>query len=308
MNPFYLGVCLAVLSANGFGMIPIFAKYAYQGGTTVTTLLFLRFSLAALFFFGFIFIRRVEIRVSRSTLLALFILGSVLYMMQSNFYFSAVRYIPASLAVLLFYTYPVFVAIIASLVDREKMTGHIVGAIAVSMTGLVLVLGTTPREISLYGILLAAAAGLVYSCYIVLGSRVLKQLPVMVASAFVTLFASFSFLFMGLAGGTLQFDITPRAWYAVAGLVLFSTIMAVFTFFKGIELIGSTRASILSMVEPLTTIGFSALLFQERLSWLQLIGGAAVLCGALLVITSGRAEAGPDTGAETGMEVKSRVD
>ena len=286
MNPFHMGVGLVFLSAMGFGMIPIFALYAYQGGATVATLLFLRFIIAALFFLTYTLIKYKNFEFKKINWGALLLMGSVLYMLQSVCYFTAVKYIPASLAVLLFYTYPIFVAILSVLIDKETLTRQVVFAILVSSVGLALVLGTTFNKINIYGVLLAAAAGLVYSCYITMGNRVLKQLPVMVASAFVTLFASMSFLVIGLATASLTFQLPAQAWLAVAGVALFSTIIAIFTFFRGIELIGSTRASILSTVEPLTTIGFSALLFSERLSWLQLLGGIAVLGGAVLVVTT----------------------
>lgn len=302
MNPYYIGVALVILSATGFGMIPIFAIYAYQGGTTVTTLLFLRFFIAALFFYSFIMINRMEININKSLLVSLFLLGSIFYMMQSNFYFSSVKYIPASLAVLLFCTYPIFVAVLSALFNGEVLTKRVFISIAVSITGLVLVLGATFNRIDMHGVMLACAAALVYSCYIVLGSRVLKKLPVMVTSAFVTMFASFSFLAIGLTTGTLHFNLETQAWFAIAGLGLFSTIIAVFTFFRGIALIGSTRASILSMVEPLTTIGFSAMLFQERLTWVQLIGAVAVLAGTMLVVTAGRAPV--EVKAEAEVEVE----
>lgn len=286
LNPFYLGVLLVFLSAAGFGMIPVFALYAYQGGATVTTLLFFRFTLAALCFFAYIFIKERSISVNRSSIKYLLLMGGVIYTLQSNLYFSAVKFIPASLAVLIFYIYPIFVAIASSLVDKEILTKQILFSIAVSLAGLTLVLGTSFGEINIVGTLLALGAGLVYSCYIVLGNRVLKKSPALVTSAFICLFAALSNLTIGLATNTLRFDLTTEAWLAMAGVALVCTVLAIFTFFRGLELIGSTRASILSMVEPLVTIGFSALLFQERLTWLQILGGAAVLCGAMLVVSA----------------------
>ncbi|WP_027364517.1 DMT family transporter [Desulfotruncus alcoholivorax] len=295
MNQFYTGVGLVFLSAMGFGMIPIFALYAYQGGATVNTLLFLRFIIAAVFFLTYTFIKYRNFELKKIKWGSLLLMGGILYMLQSVCYFSAVKYIPASLAVLLFYTYPVFVAVLSAIIDKEILTKQVIFAILVSSAGLVMVLGTTFKKIDAFGVLLAAAAGLVYSCYITMGNRVVKQLPVMVTSAFVTLFASFSFLVIGLATDSLTFHLPLPAWLAVAGLALFSTIIAIFTFFRGIELIGSTRASILSMVEPLTTIGFSAMLFGERMSWLQLVGGIAVLGGAVSVVTAVRQDRHKDT-------------
>lgn len=298
MNPFYTGVGLVFLSAMGFGMIPIFALYAYQGGAAVITLLFLRFIIAALFFLTYTLIKYRNFNFKKINWVSLLMMGSVLYMLQSVCYFSAVKYIPASLAVLLFYTYPIYVAVLSTLIDKEILTKQVIIAILVSSIGLAMVLGTTFEKINVYGLLLAAASGLVYSLYITMGNRVVKQLPVIVTSAFVTLFASFSFLVIGIATDSVTFQLPAQAWLAVAGVALFSTIIAIFTFFRGIELIGSTRASILSMAEPLTTIGFSAVLFSERLSWLQLIGGLAVLGGALLVITTDKQEKRKGTAAK----------
>lgn len=283
MNPYYTGVILSFISANGFGLIPIFAIYAYDGGATVETLLFFRFVLAALFFFLYTFISKQELKVNKVTLLYLVLMGCVLYTLQSACYFSSVRYIPASLAVLLFYTYPVLVAVLAVIVEKEKLTEVTVASIVISFLGLALVLGTSFGNVNLHGMMLACAAALVYSCYITIGSRVLKELPVLVTSAYVTMFASFSFLATGLVTGNLDFNLEKQAWLAIAGVALFCTIIAIFTFFKGIELIGSTNASIISMVEPLTTIGFSAVLFGERLGAMQIAGGLAVLMGSLLV-------------------------
>ena len=56
------------------------------------------------------------------------------------------------------------------------------------------------------------------------------------------------------------------------------------TFFAGMERIGATRASILSTVEPVVTIGCSALLLGERLSCLQGFGAILVLAGAVWVV------------------------
>jgi len=286
LNHFYRGAFLVFLSAAGFGLIPIFALYAYKGGANVNTLLFLRFTTAAIFFFILIMVKNIKFQLTRSHVLSLFILGSVLYTLQSNFYLSSVKFIPASLAVLLFYTYPVFVALLSSLVIRETLSRQILASIALSIIGLIMVLGDSFNNINPQGIMLAFGSALLYSFYIVLGNRVVQQLPALLTSAFITLFASISYLIMGISTSSIKLDLSAEAWVAVAGIVLFSTIMAILTFFRGIELIGSTKASILSMIEPLVTIGFSALLFYERLSWIQLLGGVFVVLSSVYVVTA----------------------
>ncbi len=284
MNRFYLGAFLVVLSAAGFGVMPVFALYAYQDGVSVATLLFLRFALAALLLFLYLFLKLKKIKLARTYLFPLFLLGGVFYPLLSTAYFSSVKYIPASLAVLLLYTYPVFVALLSVFLDKELLTRQILFSVALSFFGLTLVLGASFRALNFLGAFLAFTTAVTYACYITLGNRVVKQLTPVITSAFVILFASVSLFFISLFTGNIAFDFQARAWLPIGGLAFFSTVISVLTFFRGLEIIGSTRASVLSMMEPLVTIVFSALLFSERLTWLQAVGGLAVLSGSVLVV------------------------
>ncbi|MDR7867468.1 MAG: DMT family transporter [Sporomusaceae bacterium] len=293
MNQYYKGVALVFLSALGFSLLPIFAIFAYREGANVLTILFLRFSFAALFLFAYLALKKQPVAVSRRQLALLFALGGVLYSAQSSLFFGSLRYIPASLTSLLLYTFPIIVAILASIVDKEKLTRDNLLAITFAMTGLVFVLGASPSAVDITGILMALGAAVVYSVYLVLGARVVRELSPTVTTAFVASFAALSLLTAGTAGGALNFALSPAAWLAVAGIVAFATIMAMLTLFRGLELIGPTRSSILSMLEPLLTFAFSALLFGDRFTALQLAGGVAVLAGAAMVVLSrGKQEAG----------------
>ncbi len=294
MNRYYQGVALVFLSALGFSLLPIFAIFAYREGAGVLTLLFLRFTLAALFLFAYLGLKKQPVAVSRRQLALLFALGGVLYSAQSSLFFGSLRYIPATLTSLMLYTYPLFVALLAAVVDKERLTVKNLLAIALSMTGLVFVLGASAEAINATGVLMALGAAVVYSAYLVIGTRVVRELSPLVTTAYVASFAALSMLTAGTAGGSLNFALTPTAWLAVAGIVAFATILAMLTLFRGLELIGPTRASILSMLEPLLTFGFSALLFGDRFTALQLAGGAAVLAGAAMVVLSRAKEEPPE--------------
>lgn len=286
MNQYHKGVALVFLSALGFSLLPIFAIFAYREGAGVLTLLFLRFTLAALFLFAYLGLKKQSAAVSRRQLALLFALGGVLYSAQSSLFFGSLHYIPASMTSLMLYTYPLFVALLAAVVDKERLTVQNLLAIALSMTGLVFVLGASAEAVNATGVLMALGAAVIYSAYLVIGTRVVRELSPLVTTAYVASFAAFSMLIAGGAGGSLNFALTPTAWLAVAGIVAFATIMAMLTLFRGLELIGPTRASILSMLEPLLTFAFSALLFGDRFTALQLAGGAAVLAGAAMVVLS----------------------
>lgn len=284
MQSYYRGVALVFLSAFGFGLLPIFAIFAYREGANVPTLLFLRFAFAALLLFAYLRLKGEKLILTRQQCGQLFLLGGILYSAQSFCYFSSVELIPASLTALLLYTYPIFVALLAGIVDKERLNKAEILAIALSLAGLVFVLGAAPTAVNLTGVLLALGAAVVYSIYLIVGTRVVKGLSPLATSACVAAWASLSLFVTGGASGSLNFNLTATAVLALAGIVVFPTILAMLTLFRGLDLIGPTRASILSMVEPLITFTFAAILFGDHFTPLQLAGGVAVLTGAALVI------------------------
>ncbi|WP_297991418.1 DMT family transporter [Anoxybacillus sp.] len=280
------GYGLVLLSATGFAFIPIFALYAYDSGVTVTTLLFLRFALAALFFFLYLWLKEKNWKVSRSHLLYLFLLGGIFYMMQSSFYFQAVKYIPSSLAALLLYLNPIFVAIFSFFINKEKLTKHIIIAILISFLGMLLVLGAPEGKIQPLGIALAIGAAIVYSMYIIVGNKVTALVPPITASAYIALFAALSFFIFGIGSGTLHFQFGTKGWLPIIGTSFVSSVLAMLTFFAGMNIIGPTKAAILSMIEPIVTFLLSMVFLHESISSIQMIGGLIVLSGAMLVVTT----------------------
>lgn len=285
MHSFFAGVLLVFVSAFGFGLMPIFALYAYRSGINVPTLLFLRFGIAAICLFAYILARQTRWVVPRGEMVSLFFLGGVLYTLQSTFYFSAVRYIPASLAALILYLYPVIVALLAVLLENETLSWKSMAPALLSLIGIVIVLGVPVERPDWFGVLLAFGAALVYSVYIIIGRRVVARIPALVTTAFISAFAAVSFLVYGGITQSLNFDLPVETWVLVLGIVLFSTILAMATFFAGMDIIGATRASILSTIEPVITIGFSVLLLDEKISWGQGTGALLVLTGTIWVIS-----------------------
>ena len=71
-------------------------------------------------------------------------------------------------------------------------------------------------------------------------------------------------------------------------MALVSTVLAIFTFFAGLERVGPSAASILSTFEPVVTIVLAYLVLSERLSALQLAGAALVLAAAILLAAPAR--------------------
>ncbi len=80
----------------------------------------------------------------------------------------------------------------------------------------------------------------------------------------------------------------------MAAIAVVSTVVPIAAFFAGLARVGSSRASILSTIEPPITVLLAMAVFGETLGWPQVLGGVLVLSGAVLVVE----QLDPDLGRE----------
>ena len=253
-------------------------RWSQYSNRTVFTVLF-----AALFFFILLIISKTEIRLSYRLLTGTLLVGGVFYMIQSILYFNSVHYLTASMVNLIFYAYPAIVAILSIWVNKEPLHRNVVLALIASFLGLILVLGSGLSGLNKIGVLSAFGAALVYAIYMLLSNRLIEEVSPIITSTFVSMFASFSLLIAGVATDSISFDFNPTTWLPIMGIVLFSTVLAIYGLFKGLEIIGPTKAAILSMIEPLVTILFGCILFMDKLTSVQWFGAFLVISGAILI-------------------------
>jgi len=278
-----LGAWFIIASAAGFATLGILIKYAFAGGANIVTILAGRFLIAAVFLLLYLMLRRIPLTVSRKAFWQLTLMGAVGYGGMSMLYANGIHYLPASLTGLLLYTYPALVSLLSVLVGDERCTVQKGVALVICSAGLVLVLGASFAGARLEGVLSVLGAAVIYSCYILIGNRILKNLDPLVTSLYVCSSAGLAFLLYGLASGDLLLKMAPAGWLSILGIAVFPTLFGVIGFFAGLRLIGATNASIISMLEPLITVLLSALLLGERIGWLQGLGGAVLLLGAVIL-------------------------
>lgn len=278
--------CIAI-SAVGFGMMPLFANIAYQAGATPVSVLFLRFSMAALIMLG-ISIKTQEAFPRGKSLLILVLMGAVGYAGQSLSYFTALRFAPAGLVAILLYIYPALVTGLSFIVFKYPITRVKFFTLLLSLAGIPLVIGWQSGG-QLLGIALGLLAAVIYAVYIIIGAKVMQHTNALVSSTIIVTSAAVAFGGITLWHG-LSFPATLAGWGAILGLSLFSTVVAIVMFFKGIQQIGPVDAAMLSTLEPVVAVGLAWAFMGEGLTMMNLCGGLMILTAALLLA---RYEASP---------------
>ena len=275
----FTGILLIAISAASFGTLAIFGRFLYADGLDTFTMLFLRFGLAALLMAMILLLRKEKFPRGK-ILLQLIGMGALGYVGQSFSYLTAINYASAGLVALLLYLYPMFVFILSVIVLREKVTWIKIIAILLALIGTALTVD--PSGGRLYGILLAVAAALIYSVYIIVGTNVMKHVSVVQSS--LVIFASAGAVYGILtAFNGVHFPSTNSGWLSIVGIVLVATVIPVVTFLAGLERIGPTNAAMLSTLEPVVTVLLATWIFSERLQTISLLGGGMILIAVILL-------------------------
>jgi drug/metabolite transporter (DMT)-like permease len=280
----FSGVILVSISGIAFGCMPLFAIYAYEAGVNPVTLLFLRFLTAGLFMLLVMLVKRIPFPRGKS-LLGLIGMGAIGYVGQSLCYFTALTLASAGLVALLLYLYPVLVMSLSTLIFKEPLTRVKGFAALLALCGAVLVIGPG-REGQPLGIILGLGAALIYSFYILVGNRILKDEAAFPSSAVIMMSAGAALGLLVAAQG-IHLPVSPSGWLASFALAIVSTIIAILTFMAGMQKVGATNAALISTLEPLVSVILAAWLLGESLTFVKLVGGGLILSAVLILAKGG---------------------
>ncbi len=83
--------------------------------------------------------------------------------------------------------------------------------------------------------------------------------------------------------GWLNVELPGNSLWIMLGLVVFATVLPLFCVSEGIRRIGASRGALLSTVGPPATALMAYLMYDERLSVLQLLGTVLVVLSVALL-------------------------
>jgi drug/metabolite transporter (DMT)-like permease len=277
-----MGPVLTLLSAIGFGLMAVFAKLAYDDGVGVDALLLVRFALAAVVLAAVAQAQGRFRGIDRRSVVMGLLMGAVGYSAQSGLYLFALTKVAASQVALVFCVYPLLVMVGAVLIGRERPSWRRGSALVVALSGVTLVLGGAVGGFDPVGTALSLGAAAVYTAYILVGDRVGAVDPIAFA-ALVCCGATGTFLSWSVLHDVPDLGFDPQGWLWLALVALVCTVASIILFFAGLSRVGPSVAALLSMLEPVVTVGSAALVFGEALSPQQALGGLLVLVSVAVV-------------------------
>jgi drug/metabolite transporter (DMT)-like permease len=278
------GVILAIISAICYGMNPLGALFLYEEGLNVNSVIFYRFIFASILLAIFMLIKKDSFYLKFKEIILLALLG-LLFGISAISLFNSFLYMDAGLASTVLFIYPIFVAIIMALFFKEKNSIITILSIVFAFIGVVLLYESDGANVSNFGIFLVIVSSLCYAIYIVIINQYLKMSALKV-TFYSMLFCTITILIHSFFDSSL--NIMPlvnfNMWFYTIFLALVPTIISLLFLIKAIQLIGSTSASILGALEPLTAVLIGVYVFNEKITFWLVIGIVFILFGVILIV------------------------
>ena len=276
-------VLMIISSMLIFGTIGVFRRYI---PVSSAFLAFSRGLLGGLCILLFLRMKKEKAaeKLPRRTLLGLIVSGAL---MGINWIllFEAYNHTTVAVATLCYYMQPTIVMLLSPLIFREKLTVRKSICAIVAVVGMVLVsgvIGNGGQGSSLRGVLLGLGAAVFYSSVVIMnklirGVDAYQKTTVQLLSAGLVMVP-----YLLLTGGCSAEGFTPAviALLLVVGLV--HTGLAYVLYFGSMDGLRVQTVAILSYIDPVSALLFSAVLLREPLTLWGIIGAVMIIGSAIV--------------------------
>ena len=277
-------ILFALSAASLYGLIPSFVRAAYENGVPAVESTLFRTTFIIFALGGFAVLRGERFAVPPAAR-ASFLLQVVATAMISIGYIASLQFIPVGLAVIIFYTSPIIIMVVAPVVEGTRPSLARFATALAGFAGLVVALGFSLAGLDWRGVALAALGAAGYALQFFSGRSLTRHLSPGVMASLVhgAVWPIVLGVVLWQNGGAIRL-LDPKG-VAVAGYAFLTSVALCYMFAYVIHMLALryAPASVIAPVfnvEPIVTTGAAAFVLGERLSPHQYVGGVIVL-GAL---------------------------
>jgi len=256
---------------------------AFQYGITPTLLIMLRLCISSCtLFLPVLIFRRDLLKIKRRHIPFFIIFGLFPIALQRVAYFYAVDFTTATVAAMLFYTYPVIVAAMSVFLFKKKVTKKTVSAIILTFLGASFVVKIYEASlfiVNLPGIFFGLLSSILFAVYVAMVKWLRND------------YSSWTLVFYGdgLGAVALTFvtafslpEVTSfptQLWLLIFTIAWIPSLLGYFLYSHAMKYVEATKGSIVSIIEPISAALLSVIILAEILELLQLLGIVLALIG-----------------------------
>ena len=238
--------------------------------------------------------RKEQEKIQRLTLLELAVSGALIGI-NWILLFEAYNHTTVAVATLCYYMQPTIVMLLSPLIFQEQLTARKAACAAAAIIGMVLVSGVMDNSAqggSLRGVLLGLGAAVFYSAVVIMNNKItgIGAYP----KTTVQLFAAGAVMipYLLFTGGFSTESFTPAAVVLLLVVGVVHTGVAYVLYFRSMDGLRVQTVAILSYIDPVSALLFSAFLLQEPLSVMSVIGAVLIIGSAVFSETGPQSQDG----------------
>lgn len=277
------GYIYTALSAIIFGLMPLLTKIIIARGATSLTIPFFRVFYVTIVLFFVLKIKKIDLHLEKRDLLSVMltsIFGSGLTIIILT---ESYNYVDTGIATSLHFLYPLFVAILCCFFYGEKIKKKQILSLSFALVGIICFM--SKGNGSLFGYFLAIASGLTYAFYLVkMDKSGLVKMNALKLSFYLALFTTIEIFTMNLFMQDVVFKMDVLSYTLLLVLALSSSFLATVLLQKGVLLLGSTRASFICLLEPVTSMIVGILWLNEAFTFNKGLGGLAIIISLIIFL------------------------
>ncbi|MBU3074271.1 DMT family transporter [Clostridium estertheticum] len=278
------GILYIILSASAFGIMPILAKLSYKGGANAYSTLFLRFLFAAIMLFYYLKTKGISMKLTKKQSILILVIGVFGFTLTTSSLYMSYNYIGIGMASMIFYIYPSIVTILAYMFYKEKIYSRKIISLIISLMGIYILIDKASVSFNIKGIILALIAAVLYSLYVLGASnKEFKNINSYVLTFYISCTSATVMFIAAISTNNFSIHISFYALVAILLIAFISTVVALMAFLEGVRLIGPSKASILSTIEPIVSLILGIIILGETISSRIIIGSIMIVLSVVIL-------------------------
>ncbi len=284
----FMGCLMVIISAVIFGSMPLMATNIYSDGMNSVSLVFWRNFLSLPLLFLLAKYEKASMRIDIKSVPSIALTALFGCCLTPILLLSSYNFIASGTSTVFHFIYPAIVVLIELVLFGKKIGKVGIFSLILCITGICFFYNPE-EQLNFFGSIIALGSGLTYAIYVVLLSVFKnKQISGFVFSFYISLISSvIMFVFCNVTG---SFKV-PGTVGCLLLCILFAFAIsgvAVVLFQRGTIHIGGARASILSALEPVTSVIFGAVFLREAVGTGTVIGTFLVVLATVLIAVGDR--------------------
>jgi drug/metabolite transporter (DMT)-like permease len=275
---------IAITGAVFFSTKAIVAKLIYRYHVDAVTLITFRMMFALPVFATIAVWQSIRGgRLSSKDRIRVVVLGLIGYYLSSFLDFLGLQYISAGLERLTLFLTPSFVLLFSFLFLKKRVTKLEWAALITSYAGIVLVYlhdSQTGGDNVALGCTFVLGSAISYSLYLILSGEMVMRIGALRLASYAMCISTAACVVQFVLLRPMSMLVQPNAVYGLSFVnAIFCTVLPVFLTTIAVSRIGAPTTSQASMIGPVSTLLLGALLLDEPITAIQLVGTALVLAG-----------------------------